>query len=525
MKRNLLLTVAIFFSAVTAFAQIDSTQKCGDNIYWSFAGGTLTITGTGATYGYYESNILPPYTFPAPWKDYRDAITNVWISPGITSLGCNLLAYLPNLSSIYIPETVTSIGGGAMGISCQGVFASDTSLVSINIPRSITEISAYTFTNCGFTSLSFIPSHVTRIGYRAFSGNRFVSITIPNHITQIDEGAFNYCRNLTSVTLSNSMPAPGLYAYNYCENLTSIIIPSSITYLSSAFMFCPNISSVECNVKTPPGNPNFDNAVPSTCIIKVPASAVEQYLEDSRWNKYTIQSGGYSLAIRSHDNSRGFANGDGLYDGEKKSTATVEAVAHKGYHFVNWTKDGVVISTSNPYSFTVTEDIVLIANFEEGERYLVSVSANDEAFGTATGGGNYDENATATVTATAYTGYKFVNWTKNDEIVSTLNPYSFIVTEDTELVANFEEAVGITDIKLSNLKIFPNPTTGELKIDNEEMRIDNVEVYDMMGRLLQSKIVNLQSEIVIDISHLSIGVYFLRISTEAGEVVRKVLKE
>ena len=57
--------------------------------------------------------------------------------------------------------------------------------------------------------------------------------------------------------------------------------------------------------------------------------------------------------------------------------------------------------------------------------------------GTVTGAGNYEEGATATLTATPNTGYKFVSWTKNGEEVSTNAIYEFTVTENVNLVANF----------------------------------------------------------------------------------------
>jgi len=47
----------------------------------------------------------------------------------------------------------------------------------------------------------------------------------------------------------------------------------------------------------------------------------------------------------------------------------------------------------------------------------------------------------------------------------------------------------------------------------------------VMGRLLMSQIPNPMSQISMDILHLSAGAYFVKIRTEAGEAVRKVLKE
>ena len=69
------------------------------------------------------------------------------------------------------------------------------------------------------------------------------------------------------------------------------------------------------------------------------------------------------------------------------------------------------------------------------ENYSVSATATN---GTVSGAGTYQEGATATLKATPNTGYKFVNWTKGGEVVSTDATYSFPVTENVELVANFE---------------------------------------------------------------------------------------
>ena len=65
--------------------------------------------------------------------------------------------------------------------------------------------------------------------------------------------------------------------------------------------------------------------------------------------------------------------------------------------------------------------------------------------------------------------------------------------------------------RYESVTVYPNPTTGQLIIDNGELTIENVEIYDVVGRLLQSTIVNLQSEIVLDVSHLARGMYFLKI--------------
>ena len=70
--------------------------------------------------------------------------------------------------------------------------------------------------------------------------------------------------------------------------------------------------------------------------------------------------------------------------------------------------------------------------------YTVTVSANDAAYGTVTGGGTYDENASVTVTATPNNGYQFVEWMENGQQVSTDASYTFAATADRTLEAVFE---------------------------------------------------------------------------------------
>lgn len=114
-----------------------------------------------------------------------------------------------------------------------------------------------------------------------------------------------------------------------------------------------------------------------------------------------------------------------------KEIATLTATADEGYHFEKWSNG----STDNPLKITVTEDVEIQAIFAINT-YTVTATATEG--GTVTGARTYDHGTSVTLTATANTGYQFVNWTKADEEVSTNATYSFTVTENVDLVANFE---------------------------------------------------------------------------------------
>ena len=131
----------------------------------------------------------------------------------------------------------------------------------------------------------------------------------------------------------------------------------------------------------------------------------------------------------------GTVNGAGTYT--YGQTCTLTAIPAEGYHFVNWTKNGEVVSTSETLSFLVTEAASYVANFEINS-YEIVATANPEEGGTITGVNTYNHFETCTLTATVNEGYTFVNWTKDGVEVSTSETLSFVVTEAAAYVANFE---------------------------------------------------------------------------------------
>lgn len=86
--------------------------------------------------------------------------------------------------------------------------------------------------------------------------------------------------------------------------------------------------------------------------------------------------------------------------------------------------------------------------------YTIQTTSNPTDGGITTGGGSYNYEAMATVTATVNTGYTFVNWTENATEVSTNSEYSFSVEQDRDLTANF------TLINTYVVSVNPNPTEG-----------------------------------------------------------------
>ena len=83
---------------------------------------------------------------------------------------------------------------------------------------------------------------------------------------------------------------------------------------------------------------------------------------------------------------------------------------------------------------------------------------------------------------------------------------------------------GINDYTLDNtVTVYPNPTTGLIQIENGEWRMENVEVYDAYGKLLNTMNVN-DHTVNIDLIGYAKGTYFVRVTTERGVVTKRVVK-
>jgi hypothetical protein len=190
---------------------------------------------------------------------------------------------------------------------------------------------------------------------------------------------------------------------------------------------------------------------------------------------YAKNSIGISLAqevlhFKTHDNpsdslmivtdcnplSGGTATGGGTFTYGQRCTVT--ATANEGYAFKQWTENGNQVSTEASYTFTVDRNRTLVANFTLNT-YSITAIADPEAGGMVSGANTYNYGALCTLTATANTGYTFVNWTKNGAQVSTDASYIFTVTAAEEYVALFQP-------KTYTISVSADPSDGGIVTGN-----------------------------------------------------------
>jgi len=494
MKKHLsLLIIAMLFSIISAFAQDCDYFGTTGELQWCLKSGTLIISGEGE---------MPDYFLNAPWKKYGYNIHTVVIESGVTSIG-KWAFWDINITSMFIPKNIASIGNSAFSdcrfltsfeVESENIYYTSKNGVLFNQDK--TAIICYP---AGKGDEYVIPNSVTHIGNYAFeSCDNLISITIPESVTNIGEGAFRACTNLTLMIIPDNVISIGLGAFIGCTSLSSMVIPNSVISIGEcAFCGCINLMSI---------------------IISNQITTIEMYTFSSceGLTSITIPKGVNSIdpyAFQYCENLTSITNlnpvpvaiNSDVFMGVTQNTCTLR------------------VPTSSVQAY---KDADIWKNFNIiGGDYHVQVIADNNTHGYTIGDGLYATNEIATVTAIAKFDYKFANWTKEGIEVSTNNPYSFTVTEDMELVANFENNVDIKNTEVAAVKIYPNPTAGELKIESGELKIENVKIIDIHGRNLSHHQSIPSSSHKMNISHLPAGIYFVKISTTTGEIFRKVVRE
>ena len=240
---------------------------------------------------------------PSIPNDYSGGVTIPSTVYGykVTRIGSWAFSWCGGLTSVNIPETVTSIGTQAFNF---------TAITSVALPNCLESIEDFAFQGCeGLTSI-FIPKSVTNIDPTAFGGESIRSIIvedgnpvydsrdncnavittatneliigcnntiIPKTVTKLGSHALSYCSELTSIVIHAGVTGIDLRAFWQCTSLTSVIIPSTVKSIDDqAFSGCPQLKSVTFLSPTP-GNFPETIGLDEDCIVYVPEGSKAAY--------------------------------------------------------------------------------------------------------------------------------------------------------------------------------------------------------------------------------------------------------
>jgi len=178
----------------------------------------------------------------------------------------------------------------------------------------------------------------------------------------------------------------------------------------------------------------FTNAIPATGTLYVVVTR-QQY--QPWFGTITVQGGTpYTITTKASPTQGGTVSGGGSYYSNTQCTLTATANSH--YEFANWTKNGAVVSSNNPYTFTVTGNATYTANFTALQAHSVTCNTVENGSISASPTTAY-KNETVTLTATPASGYFFSTWDVRD-----VNNNSITVTDNQFIMPDSDVTVGAT---------------------------------------------------------------------------------
>jgi len=189
------------------------------------------------------------------------AVTSVYISDNVTHIGgyafCNT-----SLVSVTLGSNVSHIDAGAFqendslvsvslndGLLSIGnaAFYYCSSLISVTIPDSVNSIGDSVFYGCSSMTKCVLPNSILSIPEQMFREcTSLLSISIPDSVEVIKEGAFKECSKLTSVKFSDSLVNINNGAFEDCYSISSLSLPSNLQVIGGyVFKNCYKLTSIK----------------------------------------------------------------------------------------------------------------------------------------------------------------------------------------------------------------------------------------------------------------------------------------
>ena len=311
-------------------------QQCGDNLFWEYADGVLTITGTGDMYDYAVDTDVP-------WYDVRGNIKTINMPDEMTKIGDYAFYKCTALTSVTLPEQLKHIGNRA--------FAQDTKIAgNIVIPEGVNYIeeraffnltgvsqfqvlattpptleSTNVFTNvnapivipCGYglvyrkaniwkdlnlstcevliENLYYMPVGDNEAHIIGYDNKPAGTLTIPGSVvigsktrtvTTLADSLFFDCKEISSVIFNEGLESIGERAFVRCGLTGTIVLPSTLTTIGErAFSYCDNVEKYILQAMTPPALANdVFTGSNSKALFYISCEAMDDYKVATNWS-------------------------------------------------------------------------------------------------------------------------------------------------------------------------------------------------------------------------------------------------
>ncbi len=410
-----------------------------------------TVTGAG----YYEGGATCPltamanegYTFVYWMKDGVIVSTN----PNYSFIVTGNTSIIAKFSSIEDWNLPIQFADANMKTLCVANWDTNgDGELSYAEAASVTDLGEVFKSNSSITSfdeLQFFINLTSINSFAFYNCYHLTSVEIPNSVNSIGSGAFGNCSDLSSIEIPSSVASIGSDSFESCYSLTSMIIPKSVFSIGvGAFRRCFELEHIIVDSE----NNVYDSRDNCNAIIKTSTNELVTGCKNTVIpNSVTSIGifafyGCYNLTTIEIPSSVTLIDGCSFYACSGLTSITVfsEIPPLLGVWAFDYVNKSIpvhvpcrsLIAYQSPKGWNEFTNYIPGTECDSGE---IIVTANPFEGGTITGAGYYEGGATCTLTATANTGYTFVNWTKDGVKVSDSEIYSFVVAGDALFVANF----------------------------------------------------------------------------------------
>lgn len=403
---------------------------------------------------------------------FRDSsVTSVTIPASVTEIGANAFAGCTNLTSVTYGGDWSNltIQSGNPAVEDAAKDAANEQLFDFEFILNNTAVVVISYK--GTAADVTIPSRykgkpVTVIDPVAFYNNSAVtSVTIPDSVTAIPDDAFGFCSQLTNISIPNSVTAIGFSAFNSCTSLKSITLPSSLSFISGAlFLGCSQLTTIHIPVSvTSIGNNAFADC-PSLMTVTYPGSKTQ-------WDDIT--KGRNSDVLENHLICA-MLEATFTADGESISTQTIDrggkftepaAPSKENHTFAGW-YNGDEKFDFDADTTNAPNVLELVAKWEKS-KYTVKFVSDHGSFADQTiEYGKLIE--TDKLTIPEVEGYTFIGWYTDHTCTTEFN-FSTPITGDTKVYAKWKK----------NAPVLPD--TYALNVSGAFVYVDGVDVTAPAG--------------------------------------------